>query len=144
MNLKKYLIAVIVVFVVYSALSYLVHNVMMAPDYDTLRSTAVVRTQAEFLQRVPLLYLANLVFALAFCLIYAKGYEPGKNWAGQGLRFGFLVGTLLAPLALAAYVAYPVPGVLAAKWVLYGYVQIVITALFAAGIYHFPPPPRTL
>lgn len=143
MNAKKYLVAVIVVFVAYSAVAYLIHNVLLAPDYELMRETSVVRSQAEFLQRLPLLYLANLVFALAFCLIYAIGYEPGKSWAGQGLRYGLLVGTLLAPLAVAAYVAYPVPGVLVGKWIVFGYLQMVIAGLFAAVIYHFPPPPKT-
>jgi hypothetical protein len=126
MDVKKYLIAVIVVFVVYSALAFVTHNV------------------SAFLQRMPVLYLGNLIFALAFCLIYAKGYEPGKNWLGQGFRYGLMVGTLLAPVALAAYVAYPLPGSLALKWIALGYVKMVGTGLTAAGIYRLPPPPKTL
>jgi len=138
MNVKKYLIAVIVVFVVYSALAYVIHNVVLAPDYAAMSAT--LRSESDFLKRMPLLYLANLIFAMAFCLIYAKGYEPGKNWLGQGLRFGLMAGLLLAPLALTEYVVYPVPGTVALQWILYGYLQVIVSALFAAGLYQLPAP----
>jgi hypothetical protein len=63
---------------------------------------------------------------------------------GQGLRFGLIVGTLLVPVALTQYVVYPLTGMLMVKWILFGYFQVLVSALFAAGIYHFPPPPKTL
>jgi hypothetical protein len=142
MDVKKYLIAVIVVFVVYSAAAYLTHNVLLAPDYAAMSAT--LRSESAFLQRMPVLYLANLIFALGFCVIYTRGYEPGKNWLGQGFRYGLFVGTLLAPVALAAYVAFPLPGSVAVKWIGLGYVQVVIAGLTAASIYRHPPPPKTL
>jgi len=133
MNAKKYLLASLAVFVVYSALAYLTHEVLLEPDYQGLG--AGVRGVGEFSRRIPLLYLANLIFALAFCLIYAEGYERERYWIGQGLRFGLIVGTLLAPVAIAAYVAFPIPGALALKWIGLGYLQLVITAWVVAGIY---------
>lgn len=141
MNAKKYLIASIVVFVVYSALAYVIHQVLLREDYQSIQH--VIRPFADLSARTPLVYLGNLIFALAFCLIYAKGYEAGKNWMGQGIRYGLMVGTLLAPLALTVYVVYPVPGALAVKWVVYGYFQVLVSALVAASIYQFPPPPKT-
>jgi membrane-bound ClpP family serine protease len=132
---------VIVVFVVYSALAYVIHNVILAPDYATM--SAALRSESAFLQRMPVLYLGNLIFALAFCLIYAKGYEPGKGWLGQGLRFGLMVGTLLAPFALTEYVIYPVPGGVALQWIVYGYAQVIVTAVFAAALYQLPSPRNT-
>ncbi len=142
MNVKKYLVAVIVVFVVHSGLGYLIHEVLLREDYDPVRH--VFRSFEEFTRLMPLVYLGNLIFALAFCLIYAQGYEPGKNWVGQGLRYGLILGTLLAPLALTEYVIYPLPAVLALKWIGFGYFQMLISGLSAAALYHFPPPPRTL
>lgn len=142
MNVKKYLIAVIVVFVVYSALSYGIHSIILAPDYRAISDA--LRDEQAFLQRMPLLYLGNLIFALAFCLAYAMGYEPGKNWVGQGIRFGLIVGTLLAPFALTEYVVYPVSGMLAVKWIFLGYLQVLVSALFAASLYIVPPLPKTL
>ena len=133
MNLKKLGIASGAAFVAYSALAYVIHNVLLVGDYQAIATS--LRTPEEFLQRLPLLYLGNLVFAVAVTIIYAHGYEPSKNWIGQGFRFGLIVGTLMAPVALTEYVVYPVPGALALKWIVYGYLQMVITAWVVAGIY---------
>lgn len=134
MNAKKFLLATAAVFVVYSCLAFVIHEVILGPDYEPMMGTAL-RSVEEFTHRVPLLYLGNLVFALAFCLVYAKGYEPARGWVGQGLRYGLILGTLLAPIALTEYVVYPVAGALVLKWIAFGYVQIVLSALVAAGLY---------
>ena len=138
MDTKKYLIAVIVVFVVYSGVAYPIHQVLLRPDYESLEA---VREFAEFTKRVPLLYLANLIFSLAFCYIYIQGYEPNNHWLRQGVRYGLVVATLLAPMALIGYVALPIPLLLALKLIVLNYVHLVITALVAAGVYQTPPLP---
>jgi hypothetical protein len=138
MDTKRYLIAVIVVFVVYSGVAYPIHQVLLRPDYESLET---VREFAEFTKRVPLLYLANLIFSLAFCFIYIQGYEPNKHWLRQGVRYGLVVATLLAPMALIGYVALPIPLLLALKLIVLNYVHLVITALVAAGVYQTPPLP---
>jgi len=134
MNTKKFLLATVAVFVVYSGLAFLIHELILGPDYEPMVGS-VTRSVEEFTQRVPLLYFGNLIFALVFCLIYVKGYEPARGWVGQGLRFGLILGTLLAPMALTEYVVYPVGGMLAVKWIVFGYVQIIACALAAAGLY---------
>jgi hypothetical protein len=143
MDTKRYLIAVIVVFVVYSGVAYPIHQVLLQPDYDALqeKQEKPVRSFAEFTKRVPLLYLANLIFSLAFCFIYIRGYEPNKHWLRQGVRYGLVVATLLAPMALIGYVALPIPLLLALKLIVLNYVHLVITALVAAGVYQTPPLP---
>ncbi|MBI4466206.1 MAG: hypothetical protein HY656_02100 [Acidobacteria bacterium] len=134
MDTKRFLLAAVAVFVFYSGLAFLIHEVILGPEYEPMVGS-LLRSVEEFSQRMLFLYLGNLVFALAFCLIYAKGYEPGKGWIGQGLRYGLIVGTLLAPFAVTEYVVYPVAGTLALKWIVFGYLQILISALVAAGIY---------
>ena len=138
MNLKKYIIAVLVVYVLYSGLAFVTHEVILRADYTPLEGT-VTRAMAEFGLRVPLLYLGNLIFALAFCALYAEGYNPAKNRLSQGLRYGLLLGTLLAPFAITEYVVYPVPAWLALKWILFGYFQVLVSAVAAAAVYTPPP-----
>lgn len=138
MDTKRYLITAIVVFVVYSGVAYPIHQVLLRPDYESLEA---VRDFADFTRRIPLLYLANLIFSLAFCFIYIQGYEPGKAWFYQGVRYGLLVATLLAPIALVGYVAFPIPLLLAIKLIAVNYVHLVITALVAAGLYQTPALP---
>ena len=141
MNLKKYMIATLVVYVVYSALAFFIHNIILEAEYEPMVGT-VLRTVSDFGLRAPLLYLGNLVFALAFCAIYTFGYEPGKSWIGQGVRYGLLMGTLLAPVAITEYVVYPVAGSLALKWVVFGYFQALACGLVMAALYILPAPDK--
>lgn len=142
MDAKKYLIATIVVFVVYSALGYVIHEIILGRDYTAIQSA--LRSVEGFTQRMPLLYLGNLIFALAFCLIYVKGYQPAKGWFGQGVRYGLLMGTLMAPVAMAEYVVFPLPGTLAVKWIVLGYLQLLVLGLVAASVYQTPAPVKTV
>ncbi len=137
MNMKKYLIAVLVVYVLYSGLAIVIHQIILKAEYEPMIGS-VTRPLSEFGQRLPLLYLANLVFALAFCYIYAQGYEAGKSWLGQGLRFGLIAGTLLAPFAVTEWVIYPLAWSLCVKWILFGYGQVVVCGLAAAALYTAP------
>jgi hypothetical protein len=134
------MIATLVVYVVYSALAFVIHNIILEADYVPLLESGVLRPVDEFGLRAPLLYLGNLVFALAFCAIYTYGYEPGKNWLGQGIRYGLLLGTLLAPVAITEYVVYPVAGPLALKWILFGYFQALVSGVVLAALYTLPAP----
>ena len=74
MDTQKYLIAVLVVFVAHSAVGYGVHDVLLSADYEGL---SFVREFNDFVRRLPLLYLANLLFAMVLCFIYTRGYDPG-------------------------------------------------------------------
>jgi len=139
MNLKKYMIAVLVVYVAYSGLAFILHNIILEDDYAPLVGT-LLRSVSEFGLRAPLLYLGNLIFALAFCALYTFGYEPRKNWLDQGLRYGLLMGTLLAPIAITQYVVYPIAGLLVVKWILFGYFQALVSGVALAALYTLPAP----
>jgi len=134
---KKYLVSVIMVFVVCFALSYLIHELLLAGDYT--RQLGLWRTQTEVWKRMPLAYFAQLIFALAFCFIYTKGVEAGKHWLGQGLRYGLLVSSLMfVPLALVLYVIAPLALGLALKWVVFGYGQMLVLGAVVAALYRPP------
>lgn len=134
---KKYLVSVIVVFVVCIALSYLIHELLLAGDYA--RQPALWRTQTEIWKRIPFAYFAQLIFALAFCFIYTKGLEAQKHWLGQGLRYGLLVGSLMfVPAALVLYVVEPLELGLALKWVIFGYGQMLVLGAVVAALYRPP------
>jgi hypothetical protein len=73
-------------------------------------------------------YLANLVFAVMFCLVYAKGYEGGG--ALEGLRFGGWMALLVClPQVLMGYAHYMV----SRRWATGEFVVGAVTCL-AAGL----------
>jgi hypothetical protein len=90
-----------------------VNNVLLADLYA--RHAHVFRPQAEM--NVALGLASALAGFFVFAYAYAKGYEGGTG-AVEGLRFGVIVGLLLAAFSVAwNYVVLPVAGALAAAWI---------------------------
>ena len=78
---KRLLIAWLVVFVAWMAGSFLVHGVLLGPDYTELSS--LFRQPPEAQKYFPLMILAHVFLSGAFVWIYARGLEarPWCLWA---------------------------------------------------------------
>ncbi|HEV3408963.1 MAG TPA: hypothetical protein VG095_01615, partial [Chthoniobacterales bacterium] len=76
---------------------------------------------------------AQLLTALAFVLVWAKGF------AGRDVATGALVGVYLGVFqqvwALINYVVLPISQALAVKWFFVGIVQAVVLGIITAAIY---------
>ncbi|MFO7693932.1 MAG: hypothetical protein R6V57_12660 [Vicinamibacterales bacterium] len=131
MNFGRVAAAAIVAWVVYLGLSPLVNNVLLADLYA--QHARVFRPQAEM----------NVAFGLAsalagffvFAYAYAKGYE-GSAGVVEGLRYGVVVGLLLAAFSVAwNYVVLPVSGALAAAWIVDVIVEMAIYGAVVGLVY---------
>ena len=70
-----------------------------------------------------------------FAYAYAKGYEGG-NRALEGLRFGVVVGLLLACFAVTwNYVVLPVSGSLGMAWIVDTLVEMAIYGVIVGLVY---------
>lgn len=127
---KKFLIAWIVVFVVWMAGSFLVHGLLLKDGYAALPN--LFRSEAETEGLFPLMLLAHVIMAGAFVWIYQRGVEAGP-WLGQGLRFGAAV-ALLSPISmyLIYYVVQPMPVSLVTGQIVYETVLVLILGIVAA------------
>ena len=88
---KKFLIAWIVIFVVWFASSYVVHGVLLHDDYSKLSN--IFRSEADSQQFFPMMILAHALLSGALVWIYARGVEA-KPWLAQGIRFGIAIALL--------------------------------------------------
>ena len=131
MNFGRVASAAVVAWIVYLGLSPLVNNVLLAELYA--QHARVFRPAAEM----------NLAFGLGAALIgffvfayaYAKGYEGG-NGAVEGLRFGVVVGLLLACFAVVwNYVVLPVSGSLGVAWVVDTLVEMALYGVIVGLVY---------
>jgi hypothetical protein len=134
MNFKKVCVAALAVFAAYFAMEFLVHGVWLKEIY---RQTASLwRPEEEMKKLFLLMTLGQFLFAKFFTVIFSKGYETGKNGLGQGLRFGFWVGLMLAPMtSLVWYAILPIPAILAVYWLAAGFVEMVVLGLVAGAVY---------
>ncbi len=136
MNTKKWLLASLAVVVVFFVLETIIHSVLLAGLYK--QTAQVWRPQTEIAGLMWLMWVGYLFFAPFFAFIYTKGHETGKSGLGQGLRYGVLVGIMLAPMqSLGWYAILPIPGILAFYWFLAGMV-VITSAGIAVGLIYRP------
>lgn len=129
--MNKCIVSAVVVFVMGMALSFLVHGVLLFPDYS---ATAGMRPPEEANRLMPFMVLAQACFAVAMAWIYVQGKDD-KPWLGQGIRFGIAVALLtVVPTYLIYHVVTPVGLALAIKQIVYDSIRIVLTAIVLAWI----------
>ena len=132
MNIKRFIIASVVVFVAASILGFLIHNVILMGTYESL--TGIWRAKADMTSLMWIMYPVGLVVSFLFVYIFTKGYE-GKGIL-EGLRYGIWIGLFVnLPAAFSQYVVYPIPFSLAIQWFIYGMLEFIIIGLVAAAIY---------
>jgi len=130
MNVKRFISASIVVFVVFEALNFLIHGVILAGAYE---STAEL-WRMDMNQKMWIIYLSDLVKAFLFVYIFIKGYE-NKGWA-EGLRYGFWIGLYVSiGMGFGSYAMYPIPFSMALQWFVYGVIQLILCGIITALIY---------
>ena len=131
MNTKKLVLTIVVVFIVANLTGFLIHAVLLGPDYMSIKE----HYRPEGSEKMLFINLAYLAFAVGSVLAYAKGVE-NKPWMGQGIRFGLLLWLILTiPSFLIAYAVQPVPTMLMVKQVLFEGVDKILLGVITAALY---------
>jgi len=128
---KKFLVAWLVLFVLYMAGGIVVHGILLNADYA---ATGLMRPEAEAQKMMHLMALAHLLMAGAFVWIYVRGVE-NKPWLAQGLRYGLAVAVLFMPIYIIYYVVQPTPGILAVKQVVFDTIMMLVLGAAVAFLY---------
>ena len=124
----------IAVFLGMGLLSFLIHGVFLSSTYQSAAVSMLMRPEAEMMGMMWIYYVVYFIQAFFFTLIFSKGYE-GKG-IGEGIRYGFYMGLLMAtPMAYASYAMYPMPYSLAMQWFLYGIAEYVILGIIISFVY---------
>ena len=130
---KKFLIAWAVLFVAWLMGSFVVHGVLLHPDY--MRLTGLFRTDADQQQYFPLMVLSHVILSGAFVWIYARGVEA-KPWLAQGARFGIAVALLTTvPTYTIYFVVQPMPADLVIRQIALDGSLMVILGVLAGWLY---------
>lgn len=132
MSTKKLILAMVICFLVLVGTDWLINGVLLMKDYQA--NPASWRPMDQLMHKIWVMWIGQAFFAALFCYIYSRGAEA-KPWIGQGIRYGILI-TLFTviPYSLGEYTVYNVPHMLAVKWMITGFVQMLILGLIAAGI----------
>lgn len=134
MNVKRWVMASVAVFVTLFVVEMVIHGMMLQNIYQEL--AALWRPEEEMQKLMWCMWLGYAIFSPFFVLIYSKGIEEGKSGIGQGLRFGLLVGLAFSPMmALGWYAILAIPVKLAFYWFLAGLVEYGICGVAAGLVY---------
>lgn len=111
---------------------YIVHGVLLAPDYMALK--AMFRPEGEMQALFGWMLIAYVIFGIAFAWIYQKGRE-NKPFVGQGARFGLAVAALATiPTYLIYYVIQPWPVAVVGKQIVFDTIGVVLIGIVVAWI----------
>ncbi len=133
---KRFLLAWIVVFVLWMAGSFVVHETLLHADYSAVQN--LFRPQEDAQQYFPFMIVAHALMAGALVWIYSRGVEA-KPWFAQGLRFGIAIALLtVVPWYMIYYVVQPMPGATVVKQIVFDTVVVVVLSLVTAFLYRNP------
>jgi hypothetical protein len=109
--LKKFLLAVIVVFVAIEAMDYVLHGLILTGLYQ--KSAAIWRQDMD--KWMWLWYIVTFLQTLGFVYIYYKLINPKSTFKGvwYGLTYGFVAGV---GMGYGTYAMFPMPYALAISW----------------------------
>ena len=152
MNMKRFWIVVVVVFVVASAYSFLIHGVILSNLYKPYTAGpnlplhgVNIFLPADGAGRAFMwlfhvaIYIGQFLFAFFFTYIFTRGFE-GKGWLGEGFRYGVLVwGVAILSSNVGMYSWSQMPGIILMWWIIYGLIECVILGWICAALYKKEP-----
>jgi hypothetical protein len=132
MNIKRLILAVVVVFVGLWVTSFLIHGIWLQSIYKETMS--LWRSEAEMTSHMVWMLVGQLLWSVAFVLIWSRSY-PAVASPGGSCLYGLIMGTFSEANSLIMYTVQPLPGHLVAKWVVAGLAQSALLGilLYLAG-----------
>ena len=129
MNIKRFIISSIAVFVFVFLFEWLFHGVILKGIYD--QTAQLWRPEGE--HKMVYLFLGQICFSVIAAFIFTRNYE-GKG-IGEGLRYGLYVGLVLGSVQLATYCYMPIPLVLTLGWVAAGMLKGLGSGIVSSLVY---------
>lgn len=138
MNLRRFFLAALAIFLFALLWNALVHLVILREANAVI--AVIARPASERSVLLSLLQTAGI--SVAFVLSYAWSRHARTLCGGllHGALFGVLAGLLVD---LNQYVLYPIPDVLAFAWFGFGFVEFCIYGILAARLYREDAPTCT-
>jgi hypothetical protein len=139
LNIKQWAVAAVVVFVVMSALEYILHGIILAPIYAFPVKAGLMRPPEEMSGYFKWVYLGYAFFAILFSYVYTRGHE-GKPGIGEGIRYGFSLGLLLnLPAVCLMHAVSAWPRQVLIGWFFGGIIECLILGVIVSLIYKGQP-----
>jgi hypothetical protein len=135
MNMR-FLVSVVVLFVVSMVLDFVVHGVLLNGDYAKLPN--LFRTEQDAQAHFGWMLVAHALIAIGFTWMYRAG-RGDRPWLGQGVRFGLAVAVLTTiPTCFIYYAVQPMPFDTVVKQAVFSTIAVVLMGIVAAAMNRDP------
>jgi hypothetical protein len=135
---KRFVVAWVVLFVVWMVKDMAVHGMLLNADYKGLPQ--LFRSEADAQAFFGWMILAHVLLAGALVWIYERGIAPDRSWLGQGVRYGVVVALLtVVPTYLIYYAVQPLPGGLVVKQIVFDAIGLIVLGIVVAWLYRPKP-----
>lgn len=132
MNVKKWLLSTLIVWVAHFILQVIVHGLILVGYYEQTASHWL--SEPEMQGRMWLMILGMLLFSLLFCAIYTKGIREGG--LAEGVRYGLWIGLLMSlPVFFIRWSTEALPGDYLFLATLLGFIIFIIDGGILGAIY---------
>lgn len=127
--LKRSIIAVVLIFLAWSAMDMVIHGIILQPTYEATAS--LWRPMDEM--NMPLMYFVSLVSAIGFVAIYVLLVTNKSLVTGVklGLLFGLVAGI---SMGFGSYSYMPIPMSLAWGWFLGSLAEISVAGAIVGAV----------
>jgi hypothetical protein len=127
---KRFLVATLCVFLLWSVLDFLIHGIILRSAYEATAS--LWRPMAQM--KMGLMYVTVLIVASMFTLIYVRLIT--RKSLGTGFLYGFLYGIGLgAGMGYGTYSVMPIPYSMALTWFLGSLVEASLGGILLGMIF---------
>ena len=139
MNPKRLILGIVAVFVGVWATDFLIHGLWLQSRYSETMS--LWRPEADMQRHMLWLFLGQFLFAIAFVVIWARGFASIPHLRG-GVLYGLFMSLFFQANTFITFAVQPLPRDIAIKWVLSGLVQGVLLGLLVYFVYRPKAPER--
>jgi len=131
MNIKRFIIAAIVLFVFIFAYESYVHGILLMGIYA--KTPTIWRSYDQMMTYVPFNILIMALISLWTTFIFTRFFKEG-GWK-KGVEFGCYIGVLSGIQAAGAYYYLPISATLAASWFVANCIETIIGGFLIGLIY---------
>ena len=131
MNAKKFIIAVVTVFIFFSAFDYVFHEILLKDAYE---ATSNLWRPDEVIDQYFLWFmLGQFIFTLGFVALFTKAFKRGG--IAEGAIFGLLLSILFFGNLSIWHAVLPSTGGLIINWIIGTTIELIIAGIIVAFIY---------
>jgi hypothetical protein len=137
---KRFWVCGIVVSIAAMALDFLVHGLLLQPDYNALVTSGLMRGPAEAQAFLPYMLAAHLLIGFGLTWLYMHFSGPHVQGAtgtplSAGLRFGAAIAVMSTiPGYLIYYAVQPLPAALVHKQLIFSSIAMLLLGLLVAWL----------